>query len=193
MRAVGVLGALILCGLLALTSLAVAAGNDFVKHLLQGFRQGCVAESNHDLADNLDKDVFRGACTFVVDGLSRLPLADLVNRTFNEADLEDLADALAALANESLPASPPDNPFSECEACIVLVADFEAALQANNSHQTIERAFAGSCETRFKRPVDVDRCRRIVDNLSTPNTIDELVINFPPLAICRGLSRCPLP
>jgi hypothetical protein len=192
MRAAGVLGAMVLCGLLALATLAGAAGGDqFFKQLVQGFRQGCIAQSNHD-GDLVPRKAFRDVCVLLADALSPETLSDLITRRLNETDaVADFLNATAALLNNSVPASPED-PSIACNACIDLAGDLEQLLVINGTAQALEGAFGGACETRFQRPADVSRCRQIVENLSIPALIGTIVTEFPPDVLCRIANKCPV-
>jgi hypothetical protein len=181
-RAAGVLGALILCGLLFLSSLAVAGRDPYFAKLQGAFRRACseLAESG-GLRTNIDADAFLDACLFVVEALKLLPIPPL------NATLEETEEAFL----EAVWKKTPDlRGSSTCDECILAALDLEVNLAANNTIEDIRDALVVGCGERFSDSAEAAQCGRFV--AAVPRLVDFFFANFPPLIACRELNFCPL-
>jgi hypothetical protein len=176
-RAVGVLGALIVGGMVLLSSLAVASDPvpGYFKKVDDAFRRSC--RQNSDVAP---------VCLFLVRVLKPLtpPLFDAGSNT-TEEELEDTA--VAAFKTKT----PGLRRGSDCDECIQAVTDLEVLLATNGTVLDVRDALEMACESRFADPAKATQCREFVAPL--PQVIDFLVSNFPPESVCQALKRCPLP
>ncbi len=179
-RAAGVLGVLTLCGLLVLTSLAVAAGEPFFRQLQAAFRLGCVEKAPDTVQG--DKSLFREVCFLLVDALDDQTLRALLNLT---VPVDVVPDALVDVLGDRLP--------KDCDKCVIAVGELESFLGANGTASDLQDALNVDCATRFKTPTDAARCEQIVGHLEIGVAISFLLTNFPPGILCQELDRCPVP
>ena len=184
-RAAGVLGALILCGLLFLSSFAVAAKNSYFAALQGAFTRGCMLVTQDA---QVGEDVFLEGCLLVVRALRALP-------TFNNTP-DDIAQALLTEVqtfqrDEVVRARTEPGRPDECLQCVQTVQEFEAFLAANNTVADIEEAVSIGCARRFSDPVKLDQCLTIATNDVFAIAVDRFLAEFPPLTACRALNVCP--
>ena len=111
-RAAGVLGALILCGLLFLSNLAVAEKDTYFAQLQGAFTQGCVEMAPGINAPRTDEEaaVFFHSCLAVVHALRPLSVNDTGDDLF-QGIFRNLSLIVAG---------------STCEQCVQSVQDFES-------------------------------------------------------------------
>jgi hypothetical protein len=190
-KAAALVGALSLCGLVVLTSLAVAAGRPALTKLHGAFISGCAKEAAHTpivLPDGGDpREAFFDACFLLVRALKVVSPSnsDFVER-FLAAFVAEIANSLDDLA-KTFDLTPTGDP---CDDCVIVVQEFESFLAANATVPSIALALQAGCEKRFLNPTEADECRQIVETV--PVLVDLLLSNFPPLVLCRQLNICPL-
>ena len=179
-RAAGVLGALILCGLLFLSNLAVAEKDTYFAQLQGAFTQGCVEMAPGINAPRTDEEaaVFFHSCLAVVHALRPLSVNDTGDDLF-QGIFRNLSLIVAG---------------STCEQCVHSVQDFEAALIANTTGpgfvpSDLVIALRLGCATRFPDPDKANQCVQILDGL-IPGAVDALLSDHPPLIACRELNLC---
>jgi hypothetical protein len=173
-KALGILAAMLLCGVILLSTLAVAAGDPYFSVLQGPFLRGCAEQAG--LRSGEQAKAFMEACRFVVHALRGLTPFNITAEEFQDA-----------LVDEILSRTP-----GNCDKCIQVIGDLEAALATNQTAQNIDDALVAGCERRFSDPAEADQCRQIVGDLLTPQTIDFVLANFPPLTACRAANSCPL-
>jgi hypothetical protein len=176
-RAVGILAVMILCGVILLSTLAVAAGDPSFATLQGPFLQGCAEQAAiRDDPFFAGGKAFHEACRFVVRALRHLA-------AFN-ATTEEIQEAFA---DELLSRTP-----ANCDKCLQTVGDLETTLATNNTDRHIVDALVAGCERRFSDPAEADQCRQAIANLQLPFLFDFLLTNHPPLDACREAQSCPL-
>lgn len=173
-RAAGVLGSLMLCGLLFLSSLAVAGGDNYFAKLKGTFLRACSKQAS-ELQTDIGAHAFREACSFVVRVLENLPSNP------NPEETETQEAFLDALKNTG----------ETCDQCVAAVGDLQTSLAANNTAQDIEDALAAGCEKRFSDTAEADQCRQNVDAVNVPLMVNFFTSDLPPLVACRELTLCP--
>lgn len=193
-RAAGILGALTVCGLLFLATLAVASGdpaNSRYYAMLQGvFFRACFAEAASEEPSFATDPDFRArvaffqACVFIVRTLRPLMPSQVLNATVGEEVVEA---ALEAMAQTVL------HRRMTCDACVLAVSDFEATLSTNATVAGIGAAFTQGCEERFFfSSAKADQCLQFAVS-PIPEFVDDVVANLPPLTACQELKFCPAP
>ena len=194
-RAAGILGALILCGLLSLASLAVASGdpaNSRYYAMFQGvFFRACFAEAALEQPsfattppDFRARVAFFQACVFIVRTLRPLMPSQLLNATFGEEVAEAALDAMTQTALHRR---------MTCDACVQAVADLLAILSTNGTATGIEAAFAQGCEERFFfSSARADQCLLFAVS-PIFELVDGVVSNLFPVTTCQELKFCPVP
>ena len=173
LKAAAILGVLILCGLVILTSLAIAARDPYFAKLTGAFTRGCL-----DVAAVLPGgSAFFDVCTLVARAVKSL--------TPSSINVDVVVTAIGDEIGKEMDAS-------NCAECFQFVQDFETTLSVNGTVQGIEDALKAGCEKRFSVPAQADECRALVDQMQIPASVDMLLSDFPPLILCRQLKLCPL-
>jgi hypothetical protein len=185
-RAAGILGMLVVCGLVFVSSLALAGSDPYFKKLQGAFRQACgeKAESDNRLSlvwDGTPAAQFEDACVFLVDFLKTLG-----QFTPPFVSNETLRDAVAD-AVKHRPHGPSD--LTKCDQCIQTILDIDLTLGLNNTVRDIRDALVSACEESFSELAQVQQCVGLVSQL--PGLAD-LVISIPPTFSCQLAKACPI-
>jgi hypothetical protein len=187
-RAAGVLGALILCGLLLLSSLALASKDTFFATIQGALLWACSQQAAERSGD--DAVVFLKACNYVVRALRG------VTSTSPEDVAQALFEGLGKNPHFEVPCPEGEEcvtPTTRCDRCVQAVQNLEIVLAANNTVEDIQDALQAACDKRFSDPAEASQCLQVVNDLPLPAAVDFMLGNFPPLVACQELKACPLP
>ena len=200
-KAAGILGALTVCGLLVLVTLAVAAGDPadsrYFAMLQSIFLSACLEQAvrgdlgtvpEDDLRASLSaRAAFFEACAFIVRTLKPLTPAQLQQLNATRPD-DEVRDAALDAAKKTVL-----HKHMTCDACVQAVRDLERTLFLNTTASDIEDALAEGCERRFFfSPAKADQCLDFTLP-PIPDLTHAAVRSLPPTGVCEELRFCPLP
>jgi hypothetical protein len=182
-RAAGVMGVVILCGLLVLsTGLTVASTDAYFATVHGAFKRAC---SEHALLQTgIEAEAFSEACVFMARVLKNLsPTSVPTEEQITQAALDAFR----------VP--------RDCAECVEVIGDLELALVAqagppphiSTVQEIIEEALAAGCDQRFSDPAKATQCRDFVAAANVLSLVDLILEQLPPVTACRELKVCPLP